>query len=178
MRLANSQLSGPTVIDTRATQIDADYERWPRVRATIHDSRNPWPLVLFFAHLGESPAFLGFQVLAEEPEPKVEIGTEESLDAKSFARLARTLPMYVDYARAEIEWRHGDRARAMEALREAGKSRRGLPGTHYESIGADYDELVRHGDPHPIKSIAGKYFVDKSRASRWVKEARVRGYIT
>ena len=165
------------MIDTRATVVNVDYGTWPRVRVTVRDSRNPWPLVLFFAHAGDSPAFLGFEVLADDPS--VEMGTEQSLDPKSFARLARTLQMYVDYAQAEIEWDRGDRAHALEALREAGKSRRGLPDKFYEAIGTEYNELVRRGDPHPIKSIAMNHGpLHKSRASRWVAEAKRRGYVS
>jgi hypothetical protein len=37
--------------------------------------------------------------------------------------------------------------------------------------------LLAAGEPHPIKTIAANQHVDKSRASRWVKEARARGYI-
>jgi hypothetical protein len=159
------------------TLIEVDYKNWPRVRVTVRDLRNPWPLVLFFAHAGDSPAFLGFEVLAENTD--VEIGHEEGLEPGSFARLARTLPMYVDYARAEIEWKSGDREKALEALRtEAGKGRRGLPPSFYRGIAAEYEQLVLRGDPHPIKSIAEARPVHKSRASRWITEARRRGYIS
>jgi len=165
------------MIDTRRTLIDSDYRRWPRCRVTVYDSENPWPLMLAFAHIGDAPAFLGFEVLAEKDE-MVDIGNEQSLDPKSFARLARMLPMYVEYALAEIEWKSGDKVKALEALRDAGKSRRGLPDKFYEEIGAEYLSRVAKGDPHPIKSIADERPVHKSRASRWVSEARRRGYIT
>lgn len=165
------------MIDTQSTHIAVN-EAWPRVRVTVRDSRNPWPLTLFFAHAGDAPAFLGFEILAEQEEGR-EIGAEGALDPRSFARLARTLPMYVDYARAEIEWKHGDRGRALEALRtEAGKSRRGLPDKFYREIAGRYEKLVADGNPHPIKTIADDTPVHKSAASRWVKEARRRGYIS
>lgn len=164
------------MINTHATVVEADYGSWPRVRVSVRDPRNPWLLVLFFAHLGKAPAFLGFEVLADQA-PTTEIGDEASLDPRAFGRLARTLSMYVDYARAEVEWKYGDRTHALEALREAGKSRRGLSDKFYEEIGRKYDALIREGKSHPIKSIALSHHVDKSRASRWVKEARRMGYV-
>jgi hypothetical protein len=157
------------VIDEQKVVIESDSKRWPQVEVTIPDDSNPFVLVLFFAHLGVAPSFLGFEVITDDGE----------LDPRSFARLARTLPMYVDYARACIELEYGDRETAVEALRaEAGKSRRGLPDRFYQEIADEYWELVAKGDPHPIKTMAQARPVDKSRASRWVKEARERGYIT
>ena len=86
--------------------------------------------------------------------------------------------MYIDYARAELDWQDGDTAKALERLRtEAGKNRRGLPDKFYREIASEYDDLLQAGDPHPIKTIAAKRPAHKSRASRWVKEARARGYI-
>ena len=165
------------MIDTESTEVHINYKAWPRVSVTVRDERNGWPLVLYFAHGGDGPSFLGFQVLTEQ-EASVDIGSETGLDPASFARLARTLPMYVDYARAEIEWNQGDRGKALTAMREAGKSRRGLPDRFYREIAAEYLDLVASGDPHPTKSIAETHGpIHKSRASRWIKEARVRGYI-
>jgi hypothetical protein len=163
---------GGDLIDEQNTRVDVNSKRWPAVEVTIPDSSNRFALVIFFAHLGEDAAFLGFEVTCED---------DEGLDPRSFARLARNLPMYVDYARAMSVWKQGkheDRIRALEALRrEAGKSRRGLPDTFYREIAAEYEALVEADDPHPIKTIAEARPVDKSRASRWVTEARDRGYI-
>lgn len=159
----------------RETLIDVDDDRWPRVRVTLTDPRNPWPLILSFAHTGSEPTFIGFEVLAEQHDGG--IGENAGLDPASFKRLARTLPMYVDYARGEIQWQYGDRAQALTALREAGRGRRGLPDRFYREVAADYIQRIGEGDPHPIKSIAEARPADKSQASRWVKEARERGYI-
>jgi len=157
--------------------VAVNYKEWPRVVVTIPDASNPFEVELYFAHAGVNPAFLGFRAIA--PDDGIEIGDERDLEPAQFARLARWLPMYIRYARAEIEWKHGDAARALEMLRtEAGKTRRGLSDKFYKDIAAEYEALVQEGDPHPLKSIAAKRPVHKSRASRWVKEARSRGYIT
>jgi hypothetical protein len=41
----------------------------------------------------------------------------------------------------------------------------------------EYVDLIKSGDPHPLKTMAEKRPVDKSRASRWVSKARNLGYI-
>lgn len=158
--------------------IEHDPTRWPPVRVSIPDESYPFALTLFFAHLGDSPAFLGFETICND-DRDVPLGEEAGLQPAEFARLARNLPRYVDYARASIEWEWGDRDRALETLRkEAGKTRRGLPDRFYREIAAEYEQLLRDGDPHPLKTIADARPVHKSRASRWVKEARQRGYIS
>jgi len=160
-------------IDAANVTVAVNYKEWPRVVVTIPDASNPFGVELYFAHAGDNPAFIGFRAIAPDD------GVERDLGPAQFARLARWLPMYIDYARAEIEWNRGDAARALEMLRtEAGKSRRGLSDKFYMEIAAEYEALVQEGDPHPIKSMAAKRPVHKSRASRWVKEARSRGYIT
>jgi hypothetical protein len=153
------------LIDDSKTIVDHDPKRRPRVHVTIHDSRNPWPLRLYFGSFGANAPFLGFTVLANR-----------ELDPRSFAQLARNLGHYVEYARALVRWDRGGGARALDALRQAGQSR-GLPDRFYKAIADEYIELVEADDPHPIKTIAEARPVHKSRASRWVKEARQRGYI-
>lgn len=154
-------------IDPQHTKVEVDGKGWPPVKVTIREGSSSFGIKIFLEHLGRNPAFLGFEVLSDG----------DGLDPRSFARLARNLPRYVAHARAIALW-DNDRAEALETLRlEVGKSRRGLPDEHYEEIGREYERLVADGDPHPIKTIAERRPVDKSRASRWVKEARVRGYI-
>jgi len=163
-------------------KFDHDAKRWPPVRGLIaQESRDGWRLILYFAHVGDDPALVGFEVLAEEDRALQDVVVTEGqgLDPASFAQLARTLPMYVDLARAELMWDRGDRAEALEKLRtDVGRGRRGLPDKHYREIAAEYMQLVRDDDPHPAKTIAERRPVHKSRASRWVAEARRRGYIT
>jgi len=158
------------VIDEANISFNSDSKRWPPIEVEIPDSSNAFRLVLYFAHLGADAPFLGFQVAADE-------ATDVGLDPQAFAQLASSLPRYIAYARAFVEWRD-DWPALVEALRlEAGKTRRGLPDTFYRLIAAEYDARLAAGERHPIKAIAAARPVDKSRASRWVKEARNRGYI-
>jgi hypothetical protein len=155
------------VIDDEATQWVHDSKATPPVTVTIYDSRNPAPLELYFEHPGDNSPFWGFKVLGDGP-----------LDLSKVAGLARRLPHYVDYGRAIGLWNTtGEKRAALEALRTEG-STRGLPDRHYRAIADEYVELVQADDPHPIKTIAQRRPVDNSRASRWVSEARNRGYIS
>ena len=153
------------MIDDRETVVWHNPSNVPPVSVTIYDTRNPGPLELYFEHLGDGSPFRGFKILAEG-----------EVDLGKVPGFARRLPHYVSYARATIQWEHGDAARALEALRTE-SSTRGLPDTFYRAVAGEYVQLVEEGDPHPIKTIAERRPVDKSRASRWVTEARRRGYI-
>lgn len=86
------------------------------------------------------------------------------------------MPHYVSYARAEIGWKWADSAKAIETLR-AETGTRGLPDRLYRAVASEYRDLIANDDPHPIKTIAERRPVDKSRASRWVSEARRRGHL-
>jgi hypothetical protein len=153
------------VIDDEATLFAYDRRKTPPVSVTLHDSRNPGALELYFDDAGDNAALRGFKVISDD-----------SLDVVKVAGLARRLPHYLSYARAVIEWNQGDKAQALEALRTEG-STRALPDRFYRAIAGEYLELVQADDPHPIKTIAQRRPVDNSRASRWVSEARRRGYI-
>lgn len=153
------------MIDEAATEVHHDPKKEPRVTVLLHDSRNPGLLELYFEHYGEDPPFRGFKVL-----------TEGEIDTRKLAGLARRMPHYVAYARSEIGWKWADRAKALETLR-AETGTRGLPDRFYRAVANEYRDLVANDDPHPIKTIAERRPVDKSRASRWVSEARRRGYL-
>ena len=140
-----------------------------RVAVKIADSSNPFELNLYFEHAGRDAPFVRFTV---DPD-----GLDGDLAPAAFGRLARNLPAYVTYARAQIAWDHGDADAAVEALRRAGTSPRGFPDSFYREVGDEYRRLVAAGDPHPVKSLTIKWPADKSRASRWKKEAERRGYI-
>jgi hypothetical protein len=155
------------VIDHAKTTVLIDMKGGEaRVAVEIHDSRVPGLLTLYFAHPGQRAGFLGLKVRSEKA----------ITNQAPFAGLARRLPHYIAYARGVIEWKVGDQKRALDFLRTEGATR-GLPDRFYEAIAAEYRELVAANDPHPIKTIAERRPVDKSRASRWVTEARRRGYL-
>ena len=102
---------------------------------------------------------------------------------RQFAPEAET---YLAYARAAMrifnpdvpfETRQENLAGAVEALRQIAGPGRGLNNEFYRTIATSYQALVDGGEPHPIKALGEKNHVTISAASRWVKEARRRGFI-
>ena len=86
--------------------------------------------------------------------------------------------LYVQYARASITFEDSDTLREMLlSLREVGATRRGLPTEFYRVVARSYDSLMQEGEQHPVKALAAMHHVTISAASRWIKEARRRGYI-
>jgi hypothetical protein len=142
----------------------------PRVSVEIHDSRLAWPLRLYFASLGDDAELIGAEFGTEEPPPV-------ELDLRDVARVASNLSLYVEYARAEILFDRGDAQRALKVLANVGAPRRGTPGRWFREIAHEYSTRLAAGEKAPVKAIAEAHGVDKSTASRWLKEARRRGYI-
>jgi hypothetical protein len=102
---------------------------------------------------------------------------QEELEPRVLRQFAPQADLYVSAARAAIRWDQDDLLGAVEALRKIGRPGRGLTEDFYRAIAQDYRALVSEGEPHPIKSLGEKHHVSISAASRWVKEARRRGFI-
>ncbi len=49
--------------------------------------------------------------------------------------------------------------------------------TFYAGIGEQYKTITSEDAPQPVKTLAEQYYVTISAASRWIKEARRRGYV-
>lgn len=139
------------------------------IEVTIADTVNLFDLALYFEHAGRDAPFVGFKVGADDPDTQ--------LDPAAFAGLARRLPYYVQYARAEIAWSQEDAEAAMEALRGMGTSPRGKPDSFYRALVAEFRQLVADDHPHPIKTLAERHSVHKSRPSRWLNEAEQKGFL-
>ena len=54
---------------------------------------------------------------------------------------------------------------------------RGLGPDFYRAIGEHYNALVAEGERHPVKTLGEIHHVTISAASRWLKEARRRGFL-
>lgn len=100
-----------------------------------------------------------------------------SLRPEMMRYLGQRYPVLVEHARASLAGRKGDATAAVRALRAAGKTARGLGDQHYQLVAEQYVTLVKNGERAPIKALAGLNHVTISAASRWVKEARRRGYV-
>jgi hypothetical protein len=92
-------------------------------------------------------------------------------------QLAPRLPLYVKYARAAMLWDDGAAVNALRALRDAGATRRGLSDDFYRRIADSYETIQAAGERYPVKTIAELNNVVISTASRWITEARRRGYL-
>ena len=110
----------------------------------------------------------------------------ETLEPRVLRQFAPEAETYLAYARAAMrlfdsgvpfDTRQENLAGAVEALREIAGPGRGLTDNFYRTIATSYQALVDEGEPHPIKTLGEKNHVTISAASRWVKEARRRGFI-
>jgi hypothetical protein len=66
---------------------------------------------------------------------------------------------------------------AFEAFRSVAGPGRALPDGFYRLLGKQYELMVDGGEEHPVKGIADLHTVKISTASKWLKEARRRGYL-
>jgi hypothetical protein len=114
----------------------------------------------------------------------------ETLKPRVLRQFAPQAEFYLAYARAAMrilkpeETAEKRRAKwvrfngAAEALREIAGPGRGLPPKFFKAIAEEYRAFIDEGEPHPVKAIGEKHHVTISAASRWVKEAKRRGYLT
>jgi hypothetical protein len=153
----------------------------PHGPPTVVISHRGCQLVLRFAdgdHLGEGDV----QELLLLPDT-------EKLEPRILRQFAPQAELYLAYARsamrvlkpvktAEKHQEKWDRLRdSAEALREIAGPGRGLTDEFYRAIAREHDALVEGGEPHPIKTLGENHHVTISAASRWVKEARRRGFM-
>jgi hypothetical protein len=112
----------------------------------------------------------------------------EPLEPRSLRQFAPQSDIYVATARAAMrilgpkkygtaQERWENYRSALDALRKVGRAGRGLSDEFYSGIAKNYRALVEEGEPHPVKSLAEIHHVTISAASRWIKEARRRGFL-
>lgn len=99
------------------------------------------------------------------------------LEPRVLRRFAPQADLYVAAARAAMRWDFDEQRGVLEALRIIGRPGRGLTDDFYRQIGKKYAALVSEGEPHPVKALGEIHHVTISAASRWIKEARRRGYV-
>jgi hypothetical protein len=125
-------------------------------------------LVLFFSDGSGDGPVLEMRLLPDS----------ETLEPRTLRQFAPQAPLYASYARAAMQFRHDEAGSALMALRQVGATRRGLGNEFYKVIARSYAALVDEGERYPVKALAEQNHVVISTASRWIKEARRRGYIT
>jgi hypothetical protein len=109
------------------------------------------------------------------------------VEARVLRLLSSKADLFVDYARSAMRI-YGTREgtlkerwaafyRKGKTLREVGGPGRGLDDDFYRMIAEHYKTLVDEGEPHPTKALGETHHVTISAASRWITEAKRRGYI-
>jgi len=128
-------------------------------------------LVLHFASAKPGAALLEIRISPERGK---------NLEPAKARQLFPQVDLYLAAARAALAWRPDDggdfRAQA-DLLREVGRPGRGLTDDFFKLIGAHHKALVAEGEKAPVKALADIHHVTISAASRWVTEARKRGFI-
>jgi hypothetical protein len=115
----------------------------------------------------------------------------EPLEPRVLRRVAPQAEMLLAFARSamrllappdedgkfNVEQRWATWQASADALREVGRTRRGLSDRFYRTIADQYTTLIAEGEPNPVKTLGEIHHVTISAASRWIKEARRREYI-
>jgi len=125
-------------------------------------------LQLFFANYAGDAELVEVRVLPAD---------DKAVELPLLRRVMSQADLYLALARSAIGWRREDMYGAVKALREVGRPGRGLPDEFFRAIGESYRALVAEGEPHPVKALGEKHHGSISAASRWLKEARRRGYV-
>lgn len=160
----------------------------PRYSVTLREDGTPWPLVFHFLLIFDDETEarewvnVGFEIGEHfESEPgssRTPIEeTPAEIDPLTLQRVATNYSVYVRLARDHLLLNQEGIGAAIKMLRGRGRTRRGLTDDFFRLIAADY-EARRQAGGHPVKELAAAHHVDDSTASRWIKEARKRGYVT
>jgi hypothetical protein len=182
----NSNATDAVKISVRYPGVQADD---PRITVTLQEVGTPWPIRFHFLNIADDESgqiehreylHVGFELgeqfasmpgtplrpLTEEPEP---------LDPIAVQRVASKYVTYLEFARHAIVLDQEGITGALRRLRPGRKPAR-LTDDFYRLVADDF-RARREGTSAPLKELAAANHVDISTASRWVKEARRRGYL-
>jgi hypothetical protein len=96
--------------------------------------------------------------------------------ASQYFRLARSHMALLGSDEGTPEERFERFYQALEPFRKVAGPGRALGDPFYRLLGEQYKGLVESEYPHPVKTLADIHQVKISTASKWLKEARRRGY--
>ena len=154
--------------EATVTQVDGKRHkevRDPRTSVSMKDEGVE--ILVFFTDLSGEGEVLEVRVLPQTAPISPEI----------MARVGKRFSLYAQYARAAVQWNDQDVRETLKTLRGLGTTSRGLSDDHYVLVARVYKSLVAEGSSHPVKALGEQLHTDISNASRWIKEARRRGYI-
>jgi hypothetical protein len=115
----------------------------------------------------------------DAPLIELRIGPEKGrgLEPTKAKEFVPRIEDYVAVARAALEWDLDAVREAAEVLRQAARPGRGHSPDFFRLIAIDYKNLVAAGEKAPVKALGKRHHVEISAASRWLTEARRRGYL-
>ncbi|HXH35258.1 MAG TPA: hypothetical protein VNJ54_12745 [Plantibacter sp.] len=157
------------------TGVDGDHPSGPPTAVVLHEG---FRLELRFA-AGD------FRGDGDVQEIRVLPDTED-LKPRALRRFAPKAELYLAYAREAMRWfdpaddpttKQARLRDAADALRAISGPGRGHTDAFYRRIAESYNALVDGGEPHPVKALSEIHQQTISAASRWIKEARNRGFI-
>lgn len=154
----------------------------PRVRVTIREPGTPWPIRFYFLQLenaetGEpSTVNVGFEI-GEHFDHADSVEHLEPLDPVTVVRVTSQYGAYLRAAEASVTLNQLATAEALKTLRGPGRKPARLTDDFYRRVAADFEQRKAAGSSRPVSDLAATQYVDKGTASRWLKEARRRGYI-
>lgn len=104
-------------------------------------------------------------------------GGKGGLTPAEMRRLGDAFAMLTAYARTEVLFDRETRPDALVALRELGRTRRGLKDLEVRQFAREYLAEVAAGEQHPGKVLAERYGLHKANVSRRLQRARRLGYL-
>jgi hypothetical protein len=150
----------------------------------VHIQEGGGEIVLHFADMSGEGDVLAVEInprrapdsLDEWDSTKVR-RTRGSVDLDAVRRFGRNYALYIEYARAAITWDREGSTTALRALRDVGRTRRGLNPDFLSPIATEYRAEVSAGNSQPLKTLAERHFVDVSTVSRWIRRCRELGLL-
>ena len=155
-----------------------------RTTVVIREQRTPWPVRFHFLRLEEDDGAVEWRNVGFEIGDRfddLEDGAAVDPLAMDQVAVERVVSRYHEYLQVAERMIVLDRdgiEGALRLLRGHGVKPAKLTDDFYRLIAADYSQRRRSGVTAPLQRLADAQNVDKSTASRWVKEATRRGYLT
>ena len=156
---------------------------------TLVEEGTPWPIRFHFLRIGDTarPEWIELVNVGFELGERFEVergsamhemdSVPEPIDAVTVQRIANNYGSYLELARQALVLDREGTEGAINRLRGPGRKPARLTDDFYRLIAAEYEAHLRAGG-HPGKELAEKYNTHPGNVSKWIKEARKRGYIT
>jgi hypothetical protein len=159
-----------------------------RTTVEIEEPGTPWPIRFHFVHWDDSETGasglvnVGFEIGREfgvEPGVSRALLEEElePIDPVTLQRIAGNYGAYLQVALSALTIKNEGMTGALRLLRGPGAKPARLTDDFYRLVASDYEARRAAGEPHLVKALSKAHHVTPGAASRWVKEARRRGYI-